>query len=149
MEAQLAPCYNCLMSLDYKDFKSATHAERRKTIEDFRLEEFFQENKSIFRCLPLYTSETMPTGDYLADWSSISRKFRERKNWTCECCNVDLNKNRAFFIVTTKDGNKGNNKYSNLKALCATCHKAQPHHSQMLVKGEERVKLNDLKKVRI
>ena len=138
MEAQLAPCYNCLMSLDYKDFKSATHAERRKIIEGFRLEEFFEENKSIFRCLPLYTSETMPAGDNLADWSSISRKFRERKKWTCECCNVELSKNKGLLHSHHKDGNKGNNKYSNLRALCVTCHKAQPHHGQMHVKHKEK-----------
>ena len=145
MEAQLAPCFNCLMYLNYKDFKTATPSERKQIIKDFSLEEFFEENKSIFRCLPLYTSETMPAGDYLADWSSISRKFRERKNWKCECCNVDLSKNRGLLHSHHKDGNKGNNKYSNLRALCVTCHKAQPHHSQMYISGHDKMKLNDLK----
>ena len=138
MDAQLAPCYNCLMSLDYDHFTTASHDQRKQIIKDFKLEEFFEENKSIFRCLPLYTAETMPAGGYPDNWASISRKFRERKNWSCECCSVDLTQNRGLLHCHHKDGNKGNNKNSNLRALCVICHKEQANHGQMHVKGEEK-----------
>lgn len=145
MDAELAPCYNCLMSLDYDDFTTASHGKRREIIKNFKLDKFFEENKSIFRCLPLFTSETMPAGDYLENWSNISRKFRERKKWTCECCGVELSNNKGLLHSHHKDGNKGNNKYSNLRALCVTCHKAQPHHGQIHVKAEENIRLMELR----
>ena len=145
MEANLAPCRNCLSTLDYKGFGSASEGEKRRIIHEFSLEIFFEENKAIFRCLPLYTSATMPGGEYTKGWSKISRKYRASKDWTCECCGVNLANNRGLLHSHHKDGIRGNNKYSNFKALCVTCHKAQPYHGQMYVKYSEKRQLTDLR----
>ena len=145
MEANLSPCWNCLDTLDYERFKSASRSEKRRIIREFSLETFFEENKAIFRELPKHTSATMPGGDYTKNFSQITKKFRTRKNWTCECCGVNLANNKGLLHSHHKNGNRGDNILSNLKALCVTCHKAQPFHDHMPVNPSEKRQLTNLR----
>ena len=98
-------------------------------------------NSHIFRCLQLYTPETFPECNYTADWSRVSSELRARKNWTCECCGVDLKSQKELLHAHHMDGNRGNNKHSNLKSLCILCHKKQPMHENMDIRADEKMRL--------
>ena len=145
MEAQLAPCRYCLNELDYNGYGGSSKSERNDIVASFSTEDFFETNHHIFRCLPLYTSETFPEGNYTADWARISANFRSKMKWICNCCGVDLQSNKGLLHAHHIDGNRGNNRFSNLRALCVTCHKAQPMHERMGVKPEEKIRLQRLK----
>ena len=137
MEAQLAPCRVCLKEINFNGYGEADRKRKDAIVSAFSTDEFFQHNHHIFRCLPLYTPETFPEGNYTSDWSKISSNYRASKNWTCECCGVNLSKNKALLHGHHVDGNRGNNRFANLKALCISCHKAQPLHERMNIKPIE------------
>ncbi len=61
---------------------------------------------------------------YTLDWQQISREYRKEKNYTCENCGItpDTPADKRFFHVHHKNGNKTNNKRSNLECLCILCH---------------------------
>ena len=61
---------------------------------------------------------------YTEDWPAISEAYREIKNYTCERCGVQMNNSfdQHYIHVHHKDGNKTNNRTSNLECLCIRCH---------------------------
>ena len=146
MMASLHPCHYCLMELNHDGFaqlKSRNDRENAKI--NFSLSQFFEDYKSVFRCLPLYTPETFPMGNYTNDWARISRETRKLANWICACCGVNCTENTGLLHVHHMDGNRGNNKPSNLEVLCVACHKAQPLHGKMQYKPAEKLKLENLR----
>jgi len=70
--------------------------------------------------------ETVKTGigGYVLDWRNISAIYRESKSYQCEKCavKVDSNSDKRFIHVHHRDGNKLNNRQTNLEALCVLCH---------------------------
>lgn len=141
MESQLSPCRVCLKELDYNGYESASKQERDNIVTQFSTEDFFEHNFHIFRCLPLYSPETFPEGNYTSDWSRISYEYRAGKKWICECCEVKLEANKGLLHAHHVDGNRGNNRFSNLKSLCVLCHKSQPLHEGMHIRSTEKQKL--------
>lgn len=141
MYSQLAPCRVCLKEINYEGYENSSKQVRDGIVAKFSTEEFFEHNHHIFRCLPLYTPETFPKGNYTSDWSRISSEYRSGKNWACECCGVDLHSNKGLLHAHHVDGNRGNNRFSNLKSLCVLCHKSQPLHESMHVRAVEKQKL--------
>ena len=137
--ARLSPCKNCLKNLDYKNYNDVRKENQNKIVKQFSVEEFFNEHKSIFRCLPLYSSATYPDGNYTSDWAEISHKFRSVMKWKCSCCKAGFSKNPGLLHAHHKDGIRGNNKHSNLRSLCALCHKNQPSHERMFINPNERL----------
>lgn len=61
---------------------------------------------------------------YLWKWHKISEAYRTKKNYTCEVCGTSpkTNFDRQYIHVHHKDGNKTNNKESNLECVCILCH---------------------------
>jgi hypothetical protein len=78
--------------------------------------------------------ETVRTGigGYTLNWKKISALFRSSKNYQCERCTlqVESNSDKRFMHVHHKDGNKTNNKSSNLESLCILCHAFEDDHHQ-------------------
>lgn len=147
MDAKLMVCKDCLRKLNYDDYLNASARGRRRDeiVDNFELEKFFEIYKSIFRCKPLYTNETYPSGDYTDNWARISREYREYRNWTCECCNANFMGNEGLLHAHHKDGIRANNRYSNLRALCIECHKRQPMHQHMRLTATEKLRIQQIR----
>ena len=146
LAAALMPCRYCLMQLNYQGYESVPKAQRDKIVSDFSVEEFFEDSKSIFRCLPLYTPETFPEGNYTSAWGRISGETRRRAEWKCSCCGVNCESDTGLLHTHHKDGNRGNDRPSNHKVLCLVCHKNQPLHGHMKIKPDEELRLQKLRK---
>ena len=61
---------------------------------------------------------------YTKDWDMISKLYREKHSYTCENCGlkIDDDYDRQYIHVHHINGDKLNNKESNLKCLCLYCH---------------------------
>ena len=140
MEASLAPCMNCLKQLDYDAFANLSGLEKKAAVANFDIRGFFDTCRPTFRCLPIYTANNFPQGTYAADWADISGKVRQRAGWTCSKpqCGVNLSSNRKLLHVHHVDGNRGNNRPSNMRVLCCLCHSTQPLHGHMRISPDER-----------
>ena len=138
MLSKLAPCQNCLKALNYDDFESKRKNDRKVIVNDFDIQKFFENYEPVFRCLPLYNADTFPEGNYTSDWAKISEDTRIKANWTCSDCGVNLVSNRNLLHVHHLDGNRGNNKPSNLEPLCCVCHKGKPFHENMHIEPSHR-----------
>ena len=145
MESSLGVCKVCLKNLNYKKYDVTDRVTKDVIYSNFKLEEFFENFKPIFRTLPLYKRENFPEGNYTKDWARISEETREKAKWVCSSCNINLNNNRSLLHVHHRDGNRGNNKPSNLEVLCILCHKDKPFHQNMYIKSKEIEKINSLR----
>lgn len=74
---------------------------------------------------------------YTKDWEQISKKYREKHDYTCEECGIRIEGfDREYIHTHHIDGNKLNNKEKNLKCLCYYCHaNVDEHHHQRLTSG--------------
>ena len=71
--------------------------------------------------------------DYNAEWwKTLSQWYRNKKDWTCEMCGLDLKGDNYFLDTHHLRGTNCNNP-KDLQALCIGCHAEQP--------GEQHLKL--------
>lgn len=73
---------------------------------------------------------------YTRDWEFISRSIRERHEYTCENCGLQITNpyDQHFIHVHHKNGCKIDNRASNLQCLCLRCHaKVDKHHESNLI----------------
>lgn len=147
MQSRLLPCRLCLSALNYDNYNSISAESKNLLVNNFPIDEMLETLKPIFRCLPIYSNATMPAADYSSDWPKISIHARQASNWLCDCCGVRLEKKtgKGLLHVHHKDGIRGNNRPSNLRVLCAGCHKNQPYHGHMKL---DLADLNYLSKMR-
>lgn len=78
---------------------------------------------------------------YTRDWEDISRTYREKHNYICEHCSLEITDgyDRQYIHVHHKDKNKLNNNESNLQCLCIYCHaNVDDRHRQRLTTGANR-----------
>ena len=146
MESSLGVCKVCLKNLNYKRYDEADRVTKNVIFSNFQLDEFFDNFKPIFRTLPLYNKENFPEGNYTKDWARISEETRDKAKWICSSCKVNLYKNRGLLHVHHRDGNRGNNKPSNLEVLCSLCHREKPFHQNMHIKKLEIEKIHLLRR---
>lgn len=146
ISATLNPCQNCLEQINYNGWSDLrSRHQRRKALRDFNLEQFYEDFQFIFRCLPTYTSDTFPNGNYPSDWARISQKIRRQADWICSCCQLDCNSDHGLLHVHHKSGNKGDVRPSNLEVVCAACHKARPFHKHMQIRPSTKNRLEQLR----
>ena len=117
---EMRPCKNCLKKLGIQ-------------MEDFSFAKYLESNpKSQSPSPPINTPTTIPpVGNYTSDWAKIARAAKEKADYTCEECDIchkgRRNKN-SLIEVHHINGQRGDNRPSNLRVLCRDCHDQQPEH---------------------
>ena len=141
----LRPCIHCLRELGYEgcDGMLWTSGRRLKLAQAVgndpeRMKKLFDSGSFIMGCDSLHTAKTMPENVYTKDWWKISLGAREKANWRCQQCGVDLHDYRAALHVHHRNRDRRDNSRSNLVVLCALCHQQQPGHKHLRVLREHR-----------
>ena len=78
---------------------------------------------------------------YTKDWDAISKKYREKHQYTCEKCGLRIDDvyDRQYMHVHHMNGDKLNNRESNLQCLCLYCHAhVDAHHKERLTSGANK-----------
>lgn len=130
---EMKVCKNCLDKLSFKGYShQGKYSNRNNIYNNFQISEFLELYGSKIYTVPPHDVDTAPLNMYSNDFNQISIDYRKSQNWKCEQCGLDLSNNKQVLHTHHIDGNKSNNRYSNLKALCIECHSKQPNHSQMI-----------------
>lgn len=141
-EAKLHVCKNCMRELNYRNY---AYQPANVNVADFSLADFFERYASVFVDPPPVADPKAISALYPRNWAEISRRTREEKHWTCERCGVNLSHDRHLLHVHHMDGVKSNVHPSNLRALCASCHRLMPKHEHLAVRLEDQRRLNELR----
>lgn len=144
-EAELHVCKFCLGYLNYRGYKSSAKAGRDSVYNSFDIGEFLSKYSTLFRSMPKREALVDMAG-YADNWKDISRDLRDSRNWTCECCGVNLRNTPALLHTHHINGVKRDNRQENLKALCIDCHRKQPQHDYMRVTHAQMQMINRLRK---
>lgn len=132
-KTKLRVCQKCLEKLNYKGAK--TRSTARSLVLNFNIAEFFETYSSLFKFMP--RSFATAHGNYTSDWREISTKARVSANYQCQDCGISLSEHRHILHVHHINGVKNDNSPSNLKVLCADCHRKQPMHDHIHVNRED------------
>ena len=148
-DVRLYPCKNCMDFLSYRGYdKKWKSNDKNQLVEDFRVQTFLDENDgnlTVMKHLPKADAANAPSGAYTSDFSEISRKVREAANWKCSECSIEMKHCKSGLHVHHINGVKSDNSLSNLKVLCALCHRdVDQFHKTMHVsqKVQEYIELN-------
>ena len=144
-KAKLFVCKNCITTLNYQGYAIKSGAEKRDIFINFNLAKFFKHYSSYFKSLPK-PSGSEKSASYTPDWKEISARLKKQSNYMCEQCGVDLDSEKKLLHVHHVDGVKSNNQNSNLRVLCADCHKKQPHHDHLYIKASDILTINRLRR---
>lgn len=133
----LKVCKTCLNHLNYKGYQAG--GQRNDIFNKFTMDEFFSTYSSHFEFMPSRKADKANDG-YTSDWSKISNSYKASQDYTCESCNVILNKFEHKKLLHTHhiNGVKSDNRTSNLRALCVDCHSKQLFHEHMFVPRNEK-----------
>ncbi len=123
-EEKLHVCKHCLQKLNRQGYYF--------TYENFSIEEFFSvmkdDNSGNFSDLPDENDLTAPTNVYPKNWDEISRRLKEKHNYTCQECHRNFSDCKSLLHVHHKNGLKHDCRESNLEVLCYDCHQAKHSH---------------------
>ena len=144
-ETNLSVCQYCLESLNYEKFKAMPRGQQRRMfVTSFKLADFFDTYSSFFKFMPTGVANNSDAG-YSKDWDTISRNVRERFNYNCQQCGLDLKNNKRLLHVHHINGIKSDNSNSNLTPLCCDCHRKQPDHQHLFIKHEDTKRISQLR----
>lgn len=61
---------------------------------------------------------------YAREWQKISKNYRAKHNFKCESCSIQIENpaDRRYLHTHHKNGDKTNNRESNLECICILCH---------------------------
>lgn len=121
-DAELHVCRFCLSHTNWQGYQAAPSKRRTALVTGFSRRVFLATEATHFAAVPSTTDKSTPTMGYAADWADRSRTYRELRAWRCEDCGVDCSNNRALLDAHHQNGVTGDNRLSNLRALCKTCH---------------------------
>ncbi|TWD54207.1 hypothetical protein FB480_103115 [Agrobacterium vitis] len=129
IEAELKVCKNCIQQIGWNgyDIKSPN----QDLWKNFDIAEFLRTYETIFYSKPERNDAYTVTADYVRDWPKVSQNYRQSRGWRCDDCGVNLSEHRKLLHTHHIDGNLGNNRHDNFKALCVLCHEQQPFHAHM------------------
>jgi hypothetical protein len=128
---QLKVCKNCLNQINDNSYRKLEKEEKLEIWNNFNYYDFFEDLQvQHLARLNFDDYRTSRKNIYPKDFNITSKKYRERKNWKCEECNIDLSdKNfRKYLHTHHKNAQKADNSIFNLKALCIECHSNKPKH---------------------
>lgn len=132
---KLSVCQNCLDKIHWKgfDMQRMVRPARLQLVSHFVLRDFFKEYpRDLISVKPAYTSDTAPLNDYSQDWSNISKNIKSTRGHQCRTCSIILKQNDSKYLhVHHRNGQKHDNRDSNLDVLCIACHANQPMHGHM------------------
>ncbi|WP_244900989.1 HNH endonuclease [Paraferrimonas haliotis] len=144
-ETKLNVCQFCLEATNFQKFASLKRgALRRQFVTQFDLAEFFDTYSSFFKYMPTGVANTEAV-HYTNDWEIVSKKTRERYNYQCQQCGLELEQHKHLLHVHHINGVKSDNRDANLTPLCCDCHRKQPNHQHMFIKHEDTKLINRLR----
>lgn len=143
-EVALLPCQNCLKHINYRGYKDY-RSPKTSIFQSFKLEDLFSTYSTVFKDLPITDYQKLKVG-YSDGWDEISRNYRSGQGYTCECCKVNLSKNKNLLHTHHINGVKQDNDFVNLKALCIDCHRKQPLHDHVRISHQEMQLINKLRR---
>jgi hypothetical protein len=136
---KLDVCQSCLDEITWDGFSLTNmgRAIRLGIVDKFKLKIFFEKYpKDLMSVLPKYTVDTAPLNTYTDDFELIRQQILKDRRFTCDYCELDLSMHSRWLNVHHENGDKSDNRTSNLELLCYDCHANQPYHSHM--KGIKR-----------
>lgn len=126
---ELVVCRNCLTKLAQQYGAGVFLTEPKK----FPLADWLETFDGHHRSTPAGSSHA--TFDYSSEaWRERSRSCRERAEWQCEQCGIDLESAPHLLHAHHKWGTEYN-KPEDLKALCIGCHAEQPGSEHQTLKS--------------
>ncbi len=131
IECRLYVCKNCLDRLNYNGYRRHGYSGRNAIRDHFNLRAFFEKYDSQITREPTHTDITAPVNTYPPNWEQISYRYKEKRNWKCEECGVNLKDERKFLHVHHINGQKNDSNEKNFLALCIGCHANKPQHHQL------------------
>jgi hypothetical protein len=143
-DAELHVCRFCLSHTNWQGYQAAPSKRRTALVTGFSRRVFLATEATHFAAVPSTIDKSTPTMGYAADWADRSRTYRELRAWRCEDCRVDCSNRRALLDTHHQNGVTGDNRLSNLRALCKTCH-ASRHPNWYRVSSEQIATLDRLR----
>ena len=136
----LLPCRVCLRELNYNGYADARKPQKDAVVRNFDIEAFFEDYSTFFANKPRATDISSITTRYTENWSSITNRYREHKDWTCEECGVCCADTslRKWLHTHHRNGVVTDNSFRNFAALCYDCHASEPGHGHMRVPPHAR-----------
>ena len=146
-EVELKVCKNCLRMMNWRGYADTwSYPKKKKIWIEFDISDFFAEYATVFQSLP-NRKDTAPPDYYVSGWSRISLQYREKRNWTCENCGVNLQGYKKLLHCHHKNGVPSDNQEGNFQALCLICHSEQPFHYRVkkLLSPDKRALIEKLR----
>jgi hypothetical protein len=144
-DAELHVCRVCLNHVDWGGFRSSRRQDKNRIVDQFSRSRFLETEHTNFAALPNRTDASAPDLGYAADWNVLSREFRTLREWRCQDCKVDCSSQKHLLDTHHVNGVTGDNRFSNLRALCKDCH-AKQHPGHYRVSDNDRRLLAELRK---
>ena len=141
------------VSMVYKEASLSLCGYCRKVLIEMQLEE--SETTEDFFKMMGGNEEEVPQDveidmfGYVKGWIKISEKYRASQEYSCEKCGIILiGLNKRFLEVHHINGNKLDNRETNLQCLCIHCHsEIDEHHIENYKSRANRTRLEAFSKI--
>lgn len=140
----LLPCQNCLKHINYKGFRGMLSAEKRALVNHLKIDDLLSTYSTLFKEEP--KRQRINLFGYSNNWQEITLEYRKSKNFTCECCGVNLTSEGALLHTHHINRNKQDNAPENLQALCIDCHRKQDNHDHLKITHAQMTRINELRR---
>ena len=130
-ERKLHVCKNCLKNLNYKGY-SNSRSLGLEIYDAFGITEFFDVYGGTLITDPPKDNEySAIISSYTPDWRQVSTTYKLNVHWKCEQCGLSLRSQKQWLHTHHINHIRGDNLFSNLRAMCLDCHSSMPGHEQL------------------